>query len=235
DIYMRVGVGNFDMRFERELINKNKDDRIEFTLTIPDSEKDKYNYDKVKYSVVVKSIYEVVIPELNDEFVKEQYGAVGLKNLGDYYEYMRKNYKAERLLQIKMNTLNEIYNTIIDNSMLYVNKNLMDIENSNQFKFDKQFAQSLNMTVDEYITEILDITSDEYYNKIEDDYYKTLQMQLIVNTIAKKEKILITDQEIEEMLKYLYGEDEITYTVKRNEVIYLTKKQKVDDYLLAIS
>lgn len=71
DISVKIGSGDFDLEFEKELIGlKNKQKSIVRKSIPPDPSKNRSKPTTESYEIKVKQIEEKKLPELNDEFVK---------------------------------------------------------------------------------------------------------------------------------------------------------------------
>lgn len=111
---LTIGSNAFIDGFEEQLIGANIGEEVELNLSFPENYgKEELNGQPVVFKVVVNSIKVNVLPELNDDFVKEKFE---LETVEEYKESIREEIQAyyeEEMFAIK---INNIMNTILDNS-----------------------------------------------------------------------------------------------------------------------
>lgn len=193
-----LGEGRFVAGFEENLVGMKCGDKKEFILRFPKNyhQKNLANRD-VEFKVEMKSIKERKLPKINDEFAKSLGKFKDLKELREQLrknllhegeEKERKRYEAEIIDKIAAKTEIEIPNVLITGEVEKMIDELKDMVLASGAEFDK-YLENIKKTED-------DLRKD-FRGQAE----KRVKAGLILREIAKREKIEISDAEVEEERK----------------------------------
>lgn len=226
-----VGEGWTYPELEEALIGMKTGDTktVECTLTADFAEEELVGK-QISLDVVVNEITVENMPEYNLEFVKENFE---FDTLEEYEAYMKESLLASKEEEYKYVTVEEIFAYIIENSTfngysdeLY--KKCEEMYNSN----NEFYASMYGVSVEEFL-ELSGIDEETKKQEIE----ASVHYELVIQEIAKKEKIKVTDEDVTEYIESIYAEygyesvDEFLtdYTTDevKSELIY----QKVSDFL----
>ncbi|MCR4706050.1 MAG: trigger factor [Lachnospiraceae bacterium] len=197
-----LGSHTFIAGFEDGLIGKNKGDKVDLNLTFPD------NYPKaelagqdVVFHVTINMIQESVIPELTDETVKkiqpdcdnvEDYKAF-VKNLltEDAEKYYDQQLSSKLIEAAKVGATfkNDPADTLVE---VYYQKALKNMSN---------FAAQYGMTTEQMVSQYYGVTMEEFEKKGREGAKESAQEALLMQAIANAEKIDVSKDEINEMIK----------------------------------
>ncbi|HEY4695371.1 MAG TPA: trigger factor [Candidatus Hydromicrobium sp.] len=240
DYLLEVGSNTLFTGFEGSLIGMKKGVKKNVTLTLPDNIKNKDLASKeVNFSIFIKEIKKKVLPEVNEEF---------LKNLGDYKDADDfKDSIKRRLVEQKegfrrAKIIEEILNYIVDN----MKTRIPDIMVTNEIKqINEEIDEDLKrqkISRDNYLKAV-NITEDKLSEEIREKAVREIKEYLIFKALEKAEKKKIEPSEeeikkekdniiskckkeediksVKEFFENPEGEKTIVQTIKRKKIIDL--------------
>lgn len=224
-----IGRGDFDDEFEENLIGTASGDKKKFTITYAeDYPEEVLAGNTVDYELTINQIEELIYPELTDEFVQ--------KNL---------DYKTEE--ELRKGTREKLEDAAAEDAEYSMQSELQQqiIDSSTFEKYSDKLYDTCKEAVEaEYLSyaEMLGCeTVDEVYESLgmkEEDVEKEVLSQvytrMIIDAIAQKEKLEVSDEEYKEKLaQYVndmeyedeeslladYSEDELRFSILQDKVI----------------
>lgn len=171
------------------------------------------------------------LPELNDEWVKE----IGpFESVKDFTNKMRENLQSEKESKAIEKKRIAIIDGILENSSIEVPQIMVDYEvDKMMHEFEGNIATT-GMKFDDYLSSI-NKTRDDYKEQWQDQGRKRAQTQLLLDHIAKKEKIEPSDEEIqkevEKIMEQYKDQPGIDENAVRSYVATVLTHQKVFQYL----
>ncbi|MBA7508505.1 Trigger factor [subsurface metagenome] len=240
DYLLEVGSNTLFAEFEDSLIGMKKGVKKNVILTLPENVENKdLSGKQASFSIFIKEIKKKVLPEINDEF---------LKNLGDYKDAddFKDNIK-KRLIEQKESVrrgkiIEEIFNHIIDNIKSNVPNGMVTdrIKQINEEIDEGLKKQKINR--DNYLKAI-NITEDKLNEEIKERAVREVKEYLIFKALEKAEKKNIEPSEdeikkekdniisrykkeedikkIREFFENHEGNKTLTQTIKRRKIIDL--------------
>lgn len=132
------------------------------------------------------------LPEFNDEFVQ----ALGpFKDVEDFKTKLKENIKLEKQNQQKEKTRLKIIEKIIEESALEVSEILIKIELDKMLYRMESDVTQMGLKFDEYLKH-LNKTTEDLRVEFRNDAEKKAKLGLILNEIAKVEKILADEEQV---------------------------------------
>jgi len=194
---LEIGSNTFIPGFEEQLIGAKVGEELELNVTFPED----YNAEdlageEVIFDVKVKEIKQKELPELDDEFAKE---------VSDYETFDKYRESIEERLQKSKedNTQREYENKLIEkvskNAEIDVPNKMVEEELNKMFQNFAQSVSQQGMEVEDYLN----------YTGTDENGWKEqnrkaaenrTRSNLVLETIAEKEGIEISDEEIEEQV-----------------------------------
>jgi trigger factor len=205
---LTLGSHSFIPGFEEGLIAKKAGDHVELPLTFP---KDYHHKPlagaKVTFSIDIKKVSEVKLPELDDKFASK---AGPFKTVDE----LRTDIKRELTDQKEREALDQLRDQLIEELVkgstiptpeVLVNDQMASIE--------RDFVQNLlyrGMTLPQYL-EQEGKTEEEWRNsELRDQAIRRVEVGLVLAELSKVEKIVASREELEERLREMlqrYGND----------------------------
>ncbi len=192
-----LGEGRFIPGFEKNIEGMKAGEEKEVTLKAPDDWSQKNLAGKsLDFKVKMNLVQERDIPKLSDEFAK---------SLGDFQslEQLKKNVKEglvhEKELREKERMRMELIEKVAKDSKMDIPEQLIDIELDKMIQELQGSVRGMGLEFDKYLQEIKK-TIEELKKEWQDQAEKRVRVGLVLKTIAKKEKIEISEKEIEEKI-----------------------------------
>lgn len=175
---------------------------------------------KIEYSLIVTSIKEKKLPEINDEFAKE----IGkFENLKELKSEIKKEMEKAAEIEAEREISDEIMRKITDKTKFPIPQSVVQQEMLAALKRFEQARPNQNFSKDE-IKKIRDEAKDNAEKKIKN--------HLILNKIAEKEKMEISEEEITEELKAIAKSNNVPLPKVIESVKKAGNKQELKQNLL---
>lgn len=218
EIDIVIGQGQFIAGFEEQLIGVKANQNIDVIVTFPENYHEKELASKeAVFKCYINEVKEIIIPKIDDDFAKKVSEFNTLSELEEDVQLKLENYEKSLAhnkfedLVIKELTLNlegEIPKAMIERQIESLANELLR----------KVTAQGIS--VEEYLSSNnLDMKS--LYEKYKPIAEHQVKSQLALKIVAEEEKLNITEEELDEEIKYLakyYNMDteQVERTVSRN-------------------
>ncbi|MFA5186280.1 MAG: trigger factor [Patescibacteria group bacterium] len=180
--------------FSEKLVGATKGETRKFELEFP---KEHYTKQlagsKAGFTATIKDVYELQVPELNDEFAK----GFGLESLAKLQELLKQNLQAEsdhktdeaaeiEMLEklVKGSRFSEIPDTLVNEE---VHRMLHELEHG---------IEEQGMRMEDYLTS-LKRTKDELKLDFVPQAIQRIQTAVLLREVSKREKIEVTEQELD--------------------------------------
>ncbi len=171
------------------------------------------------------------LPELNDEFVKTMGKFEGVE---DFKTKLRENLLKEKQAKELEKRRIALIDGIVDGSTIDLPDMLVDFEID---KMMQQFVHDISMmgmTMEDYLKRI-EKTEEDLKKDWYDNAVKRAKMQLILDEISTKEKLLPSDQEVqaetEKILEMYKDQKDLSEDRVRTYVTQILTNAKVFEYL----
>lgn len=193
---LELGSHSFIAGFEEQLIGSSAGIEVDVNVKFPDN----YGPEEIAgkdavFHVKVNEVKQKILPELDDEFVKE----LGMPNVETVAQL--KDSRRDQLLKSKENAnkrqyLDKLFEEIRKESKFDIPEEILEEETENRKKDLEQRLSQSGINIEQYL--VLTRTNEEDLNKqLKEEAQKGLESWLILDTVGQKEKIEITDEEVE--------------------------------------
>ena len=193
---LELGSHSFIAGFEEQLIGSSAGIEVDVNVKFPEN----YGPEEIAgkdalFHVKVNEVKQKILPELDDEFVKE----LGMPNVETVAQL--KDSRRDQLLKSKENAnkrqyLDKLFEEIRKESKFDIPEEILKEETENRKKDLEQRLQQSGINIEQYL--VLTRTNEEDLNKqLKEEAQKGLESWLILDTVGQKEKIEITDEEVE--------------------------------------
>ena len=193
---LELGSHSFISGFEEQLVGSSAGIEVDVKVTFPKN----YGPDEIAgkdavFHVKVNEVKQKVLPELDDEFIKD----LALPNV-ETIDGLRKNRREGLLRQkegaAKREYLDKLYEEIKKDSSFEIADEIVAEELENRKKdLQNRLAQS-GIDLEQYLA--LTRMSEEDLNKqLREEAVKGLQSFLLLEEVGQKEQITVTDEELE--------------------------------------
>lgn len=227
-----IGEGYLFPEVEEELVGMKTGDNKKIDVEITED----YAYDdadigkKATVDVTLNEISKEIVPEYNDDFVKEN---TEYKDKAEYEAAKKKELEESREEEYKSAAVQEIMQYLLDNSKFNGYPDDLYTECEENYNNDNEYSASMyGMELSEF-EEMLGLDEDTK----KQDIINNVNSELIMGAIAQKEKISCSKKEVDQFVKDNYATygyesaEDFLKDYSEEEVGYQLIYQKVADFL----
>lgn len=231
---LEIGSGTFIEGFEEGLIGAKVSDTVTLNLTFPNVYPNDPSLagEEVEFTVTVNSISSQIVPELTDEFVKEN-------SQGRYssVEEMKTDLKEELQQTSDSYADSMMYSDLLSQAIANteviaeIPQSFIDEKCEEMVRTMKSNAAAYNVDYEVYLNSYLGMTEDEFKQTIEESSQEIAMQNLVIHAIANAEKIEVSSEELVNKLdEYveLYG------FASRNELLKNMNEDDIKESMLIV-
>ncbi len=236
DTAILIGKNYIVNGFDKKLIGAKKGDTREFELPYPkDHHMQNLAGKMVEFKVKIKEIYARELPELNDGFALN----FGLKKLAELKDNIKKSLADQKQKDADLAAERELLDKITEKTKFGdIPEMLIDHEVKTMISELEQTIANQGGKFSDYL-ESLNKTRDQLTLDLLPDALKRVKVSLLIREIGDKEKISVTDEEIdkylEELKNHYKDNKEMTEQMKspayKNYVANVLTSRKIVDQL----
>ena len=194
---LEIGSNTFIPGFEEQLIGAKVGDELELNITFPED----YNAkdlagEEVVFDVEIKELKEKELPELDDEFAKE---VSDYETFEEYKESIKERLHENKEERTEREYENKLIEKASENAIVDVPEKMVEDELDKMFQNFAQSVSQQGMDIEDYLNYIGTDESGWKEQNRESAENRT-RSNLVLEAIAEKEGIEITDEEIEEQI-----------------------------------
>ncbi len=194
DHTLQIGSQSFVPGFEEQLLGMKKGESRDITVTFPETYGSKDIAGKeVLFSIDLKNIREKILPELNEEFVKnfEKY-----ESLEDLKNDVRKSLEEEGESRIKGQLRDKIIDALLEKNEFEVPPSWVERQ-TYAMMLDARQRMVQNGMSDDQAAEI----SYNMHDRFLEQATRMVKTSFILGKIAEKESIEVSEEDVDEKLK----------------------------------
>ena len=195
---LEVGSKRFVPGFEDQIIGVKKGESKEIVVKFPDDYPSKEIVGKdVSFSVTVRDVKKKVLPELDENFVKnfEKY-----ESLGELKEDIKKTLEEENKDRANAELKRLIIDKLLEKNEFEIPSSLVERQIFSMM-IDAQRRMTLGGMDPEKAAEVSSNLRDKFKDKAE----QIVKTTFLINSIAEKESITVDEKDVEERLKDFAG------------------------------
>lgn len=191
-----LGQAKFIPGFEENLEEMEAGEEKEFQLTFPENH---YRKDlagkKIDFKVKIKSVQRVEFPEINDQFAQN---LGNFQNLEALKKSIREGINLEKEEKESQRIRQEILEKIAQNTKIKTPEILVEEEKNRMLEnLKKQIPHLFQMSFEDYLIKI-NQTEKGLRDSLSEEAQKRIKKPLILREIVKREKIEVSEKEVEE-------------------------------------
>ena len=227
---LTIGSGQFIPGFEDQLIGKEIGTECEVNVTFPED----YQADELKgkdavFKCTVREIKEKQLPELDDEFASE---VSEFDTMDEYKADVRKNLEDKKAADAKSAKEDAVIKAIIEDAKMDIPQAMIDTQKRQMVEEFAQRIQSQGLNFEQYM-QFTGTTAEGLMSQIEPQAMDRIQSRLVLEAIAKAEKLEATEEDFDKEITKLAE----SYKMEKDKVAEMVgeagKKQIMED--LAVS
>jgi len=204
--------------FMENIIGMNPGDKKEFELTLPDDyDRKDYAGKTARYNVELKEIKAEQLPEIDDELAKQ----AEYEDMADMREKIRQNIESWREREARVREKNQIMEALVSKYALEIPDSLIDQQA--KYNIQRYVRESMFRGISR---EEIEQKKDQITENARKNAKEHIATQLILEKIAAKESIDISDDELKARVKELAESRDISESQMAQ---YLEKDNQLED------
>ena len=232
-----IGSNSFIPGFESQLIGMKSEETKDINVTFPeDYQAENLKGKETTFTVTVHEIKKKVLPELNDDFVKElKYDNVN--TVEELRNYTKENIEKQRKYQAENKADSDLMEKLAEIVEVEIPDVMVKTEQDNLIANYEQQMMQQGISLKQFM-DITGQTVETLKDSMKDEAIKRIKINLGLSEIAKTENIEVTDEdldaqytkmsemygmEVEEIKKYIAAED-LKADLKVQKALDLLKK-----------
>ena len=208
DYELVLGSHTFIPGFEEQIIGHNVGDEFDVNVKFPeDYHEDSLKGQDAKFECKINSIKEKVLPELDDEFVKD---VSEFDTLDEYKKDIKEHLEKDNEQRQLVEKQNKSVEALIDATEITVPESMIDNEVNRQFQDFARRVQQMGLNTEQYF-QITNTSEEDVKNELRSNAELKVKGDLVLEKYIEKENIESTDEELDEQLKEfakVYGQDD---------------------------
>ena len=196
DYSLEIGSHTFIPGFEEALVGLKKGDKKDVKVTFPENyHSDELRGKRVVFKVDVKEVKEKVFPEFNKEFF-EDLNVGGVESLDDLKKYIKENLTHEKEKQTEDDYLFKCLDKVVENSKFEIPEEMTEDEVN---RLTREFSEKLQyqgLNIEDYL-KFTNSNMDAFKNTLKPEANRRIGYRLMMDAIVQKEKLEVSDEELE--------------------------------------
>ncbi len=192
-----IGSGQFIPGFEEQMLGMKSEEEKDVVVTFPEDYQEKSLAGKE--AVFACKLHEIkvrVIPELNEDFITEL-NDDSIKTIEDFKNNVKEELIKSKKAQNKDYIRKTVIKKVIENAEFELPEEMILEETNRSLDATKTQVKQYGLDYNTYL-QYMGKTEEQFKEELKIQAKKTLEEQLIIEAIAKEEKIEATEVEIEE-------------------------------------
>lgn len=232
-----IGSGSFIPGFEEQVLGMGIEETKDIDVTFPEEyQAEELAGQPVVFKVTVHEIKSKVLPEADDELVK-QAEIENVETLEAFKEYSRKNLEESKKNQAEQKFENEILTAVTENAEVEIPQVMIEEETDSLVRDFEQRLQSQGFGLEQF-KQVTGQTDEMIREEMGKDAFNKVKVRLVLEAIAAEEKIEISEEDVNselenianmynmpiEQVKQLISNDAVSYDLRIRKALELVKE-----------
>ena len=192
---LELGSHQFIPGFEEQLVGHKAGETVNVDVTFPENYTEELKGKPATFECKIHEVKEKKLPELNDEFVKEL-KVEGIETVEAFRARKEEDLKKQKELEARREYMSKLIAEIVKGSKIDLANEIVENQvESRKEDMIKGIEQS-GLTLEQYL-QILGQTEETFTAQIREQALKETQEYVVLEEIAKVEKVEITDADLE--------------------------------------
>lgn len=221
---LEIGANRFIPGFEEQLKGKKKGEKVDVKVTFPeDYFEESLRGKQAVFKVAINEVKEKELPTLDDEFAKD---VSEYDTLEEYKESIREKLEKEAKEKEKVELENKIIENVVKGSEVDIPNVMVEHQVENEVnEFDYRLKLQ-GLDINQYFA-LTNTDIESFKEQITPVAEKRIKTDLILEAIAKEEKLEVTEDDIDKELEKLAKEynqediDKFKENMKKGDLEYL--------------
>lgn len=209
DYSLEIGSHTFIPGFEEALVGLKAGDKKDVRVTFPEN----YHSEELKgkpvvFKVEIKEVKERVFPEFNKEFF-EDLNVGGVESLDDLKKYIKENLLAEKVKREEDEYLFKCLDKVVSDAKFEIPEEMTEDEVN---RLTREFSEKLSyqgLKLEDYL-KYCNTNMDDFKATLKEEANKRIGYRLMMDAVVEKEKLEVSDEEVETALEAQAKEYQMT-------------------------
>ena len=230
-----IGSGTFIPGFEEQLIGMGVEETKDINVTFPEEyQVAELAGQPVVFKVTVHEIKEKVLPEINDELVK-QAKVENVETVDAYREFAHKNLEESKTREANQKFENEVLTAIVEAAEVEIPDVMVEEETDNLVRDFEQRLQAQGFGLDQFL-QITGNTKEGIREEMSKDAYNKVKVRLVLEAIAAAESLEVSEEDIEKELNniaemYAMPLDQVKAAISADAISYDLRIRKALEFV----
>ena len=193
---LSLGSGNFIPGFEEQVVGHSTGEEFTITVTFPeDYQAEELKGKEAEFKIVLHEIKTKELPAVDDEFVKD---VSEKETVAEYREELRETIAKRLADEAEKDIDNQISEKLVELAQGDIPEAMYERQVDEMIRdFEARLrSQGLNVGLNDYL-QYMGMDMDSLRNVYRADAEKIVKRKLVLEAIAKKENIEVTDEDVE--------------------------------------
>ena len=182
---------------KESLVGANSGDKVSIDVELGDSfSVEQHRNKSAKMEISIKEIKRPKSPEINDELAKQ----VGYDTLGELKEFMSQRLEMEKKRMAEGEMQEQISSKLIEMADFDVPENMI-----NQHTNERLYRYQLDLLNKGTPQEEIEKNMEDLRNASEESVVRDFKMSLVLDRIAEKERIFVTEDDVNQRISEMAG------------------------------
>ncbi len=192
---LELGSHSFIPGFEEQLVGHKAGEHVEVNVKFPENYVEELKGKDAVFACDIHEVKEKKLPELNDEFIKEQ-KINGVETVEQFKAHKRQELENQKAEQEKRDYIVKLLDEIVKGSEIDIPEEIIEQQVAGSRRdLEQRMAQS-GMTLEQYL-QIIGQKEEEFTAQLQENAKKDISRFLVIDEIAKAEQIDVTEADIE--------------------------------------
>lgn len=231
---LELGSNAFIPGFEEQIVGMKSNETKDIEVTFPETyQEESLAGQPVVFKVTVHEIKAKALPEINDELIKLA-AIEGVETVEGFKEFLSKDMLAYKEREVEEKFTNDCLTLVVENSSVEIPEVLIEQETDSLVNdFAQRIAQQ-GFSLEQF-KQMTGQTDENIREQMRGDAQSKVKVRLVLEAIAAKEELKITDEEINEeyekiaamysmdiaKVKELISTDNLTYDLRMRSAVKL--------------
>lgn len=238
DYSLKIGSNTFIPGFEEQIIGMSKGEEKDINVTFPeDYHSENLKGKPVVFKVKVKEVQEVKLPELDKDFF-EDLGMEGIEDAESLKKQLKENIEARKTQEVENKYIDELLEAAANETKVSIPHIMIHDELDRMLKQYEERLKMQGITL-EMFYQFTNSDEKALKDQLHGEAEKNVKYRLMLEAIAEKENIQISDEEAskeaedlaikydinkDEFLKLFGGLEMVKYDLSMKRAIEILKK-----------
>jgi len=192
---LELGSNSFIPGFEDQLVGTKAGEEKDVKVTFPENYTPELKGKDANFHCTIHEVKEKKLPELNDEFVKEQ-KIKDVENVEAFKAHKKAELKETKERDAKNEFIDKALKEIAKNSTFSIPEEAINSQVESRKKDILNQMKQYNMDLEKYL-QIIGQTEEQFNKTLEEQSRNSIVNYLIINEIAKLENIVVDEAALE--------------------------------------